>query len=39
MEWLRIFGVRFGGLFRKRNLDRDLDATERIPPAFRSRAP
>jgi putative ABC transport system permease protein len=26
MEWLRIFGVRFGGLFRKRNLDRDLDA-------------
>jgi len=26
MEWLRIFGARFGGLFRKRHLDGDLDA-------------
>src|SRR6266571_2604826 len=26
MEWLRIFSARLRGLFRKRNLDRDLDA-------------
>jgi len=26
MEWLRIFGVRFSGLFRKQKLDGELDA-------------
>ena len=26
MEWLRIFGARWRGLFRKRRLDGDLDA-------------
>src|SRR5882672_5791587 len=26
MEWLRIFGARLRGLFRKRNLDRELDS-------------
>ena len=26
MDWLRIFGARLRGLFRKRELDRDLDA-------------
>jgi len=26
MEWLRIFGARLRGLFRKRQLDGDLDA-------------